>query len=297
MTTGNDDHAARIWDVATGRNLRVLRTHGYIWEAEFSPDGKLVVTAGGPGGARIWNASNGCQVRLLTRGVDLGSDLPGFYEPGVWDARFSPDGTRIVTADAPHLMPDRGLVEVWDVSSGRSESIMRSNARVSAADFSPDGKLVLAQDYTGAVMPELWDVASGRKLRTFSGRHAVFSPDGRLVATTVSGGVQLWDVATGRKGRSFPGFNPVFSPNGALVVTHEGEPVQTSDGGISVLRAGKTAQLWDVARGTRLHTLSGHTARTMFSANGKLLVSISEGTPVPARVAARPRPASTSKRL
>ena len=54
--------------------------------AAFSPDGTLVVTAGGGGTARVWEASTGQDVAEL-RG-HLGR---------VTSAAFSPDGTRVVT--------------------------------------------------------------------------------------------------------------------------------------------------------------------------------------------------------
>ena len=71
-----------------------------------------------------------------------------------------------------------------------------------AVKFSPDGKsLATASCYERDV--RLWDVRSGKLLRSFAGHRLgtnslAFSPDGSLLATGGSDGLlRLWTVATG----------------------------------------------------------------------------------------------------
>jgi WD40 repeat protein len=73
---------------------------------------------------------------------------------------------------------------------------------VGAVAFAPDGRTVLSGSNDSTLM--LWDVATGRRLRTFAGHFApvyavAFSPDGR---TALSGSadrtLMLWDVAVTR---------------------------------------------------------------------------------------------------
>jgi WD40 repeat protein len=81
--------------------------------------------------------------------------------------------------------------------------------RVSSVAFSPDGRFVVtgSQDSTA----KLWDVATGKELRTFGGHsHDVlsvaFSPDGRYVVTgNGDKTARLWDPATGKELRTFAG--------------------------------------------------------------------------------------------
>jgi WD40 repeat protein len=87
LVTASRDRDAILWDVATGKPLRVLRAHfNAVSDARFSPDGRWIVTAG-PRSVGLWSASTGELVRLL-RGP-----------PGPFTAvTFSPDSRMIVAA-------------------------------------------------------------------------------------------------------------------------------------------------------------------------------------------------------
>ena len=68
--TANSDGTARIWDAETGVELRVLEGHNddllhVLYFANFSPDGKRIVTANSDGTARIWDAETGVELRVL----------------------------------------------------------------------------------------------------------------------------------------------------------------------------------------------------------------------------------------
>ena len=85
LVSASRDRDAILWDVASGKALRVLRAHfGPVSDARFSPDGRWIVTAG-PRSVGLWKASTGELVRLL-------EGAPGPYAA----AAFTPDSRTIV---------------------------------------------------------------------------------------------------------------------------------------------------------------------------------------------------------
>jgi WD40 repeat protein len=137
-------------------------------------------------------------------------------------------------------------------------------------EFSRDGRTLVSANFNGTV--KLWDVASGRLLRTLDGHSdvvykGVFSPDEKLLAScSRDGKIGIWDVATGRELRTLSGHTrPVkavaFSPDGNLLAS------ASNDG---------TLRLWDVSSGSQrrsfVHTKSGEVDNSVYS-----LVFISRG--------------------
>jgi WD40 repeat protein len=81
------DADARVWSVATGRHLHRLHGHfGLVRSAEFSPDGRWIVTAG-PATAGLWAASTGKFLAFL-RG----------HRGALRTAVFGPDSRTILTS-------------------------------------------------------------------------------------------------------------------------------------------------------------------------------------------------------
>jgi WD40 repeat protein len=102
-----------------------------VWEAAFSPDGTLLATASRDGTARIWDATTGEALQILTG-----------HTSTIFDLAFSPDGARLATAgyDAE--------VRVWDVTSGQELLVLSGHTSgVNTVAFSLDGtQLITASD-------------------------------------------------------------------------------------------------------------------------------------------------------
>jgi len=79
-----------------------MRHEGAVNTANFSTDGRRVVTASADRTARVWDAESGKSVSEPMR-----------HEGAVNTANFSTDGRRVVTASA-----DR-TARVWDAESGK----------------------------------------------------------------------------------------------------------------------------------------------------------------------------------
>lgn len=223
----------------------------------FSPDGKMLVSAGADATIRVWEAASG---KLLRKDAvdyhDLHSFTPLALSPGGKILAFGV-GSRI---------------RFWDVTAGRNtreivndEDQMRATS-VGALGFSPDGKTLATVDWPGKTL-RLWETATGRKLLTIERPEQTFSSvafahDGKTLA---SGRAGLWQTATG---------NELGPP---LTRAEVSAPVVFSpDDKVLAVGAEEAILLADVATGKRLHELRGHTgpvSSLVFTRDGKTLIS------------------------
>ncbi len=161
---------------------------GSVNAMAFSPDGGTLVAAGYDTDIRVWDVKTG-KLKHLVEEMPL----------AMFDMVFSPDGKHLATAGA-----DR-IIYLWDTKSWKvARKIVGQPETVQRIRFSPDGtKLVSGGmnelSFASPVKVILWDVASGRPLKTWGAEHMVqglaFSPDGRRVAVADgSNNVMLWAV-------------------------------------------------------------------------------------------------------
>jgi WD40 repeat protein len=172
VLTASHDKTVRLWDAATGKELRKFEGHGgAINSASFSPDGKLILTAANYDDiVGIWDVTTGNirhRLKLSRRDNDV-------------DASFSPDGKLIATVS--------GDVNVWDVTTGKI--LNKSNVRAhldGPVSFSPDSKFVLAEQwYVFDVTLTIQHVFNLKEDQLQNIRSVSFFPDGKLAI--ISGG-------------------------------------------------------------------------------------------------------------
>jgi WD40 repeat protein len=179
------DATVRLWDVAGGRELRVLKTGNEApTSVAFSPDGKTLV-ASVEGAILLLDPESGKEVRRLH-----GPKLP------LYSVAYSPDGNSLAAA-CGHA------IRLWEVSSGKERFAPAAEHlhQLDSIALSPDGK-TLATASLWDKTTWLWDAASGKPLRgldTEGDQAAAFSTDGKTLAAGGWTTVRLWDPESGRE--------------------------------------------------------------------------------------------------
>ena len=161
---GNKNPRLTLRELATGRALRNLEgveliDDSFLDVAEFSPDGKSVLTACASNRERtnhiirLFDVGTGREIRQLGEQNNL-AKIGG----------FSADGSLALTFG---FFGDRACV--WDVATGKQVQVIKNSADPHteyAALLSLDGKSVLTLGGSGRRL-SLWDVQTGRCLREF----------------------------------------------------------------------------------------------------------------------------------
>jgi tetratricopeptide (TPR) repeat protein len=119
---------------------------------------------------------------------------PMCHERPVYSARFSPEGTRVVTTSGDNS------AQVWDPATGKAISEpMRHEGRVHSAQFSRDGTRVVTASLDGSA--RVWDATTGKPISEPM-RHesyvnsAEFSPDGHwVVPASGDGTTRVWEIS------------------------------------------------------------------------------------------------------
>lgn len=191
-----EDINARLWDVATGEEVRRIhfRPPGggdWVWKkggavngfpgwASLSPDGKTLAVGLDDGTVPLYDLATGVETARLRRPDDRIEYLV-----------FAPDG-KLATVE-----PMRRRVHLWDVSTAKPACKMQlDKMEMRWLAVSPDDKsLALCCEKEGQV--RLLEAATGRLRRQFAVKGLftlAFSPKGSVLATAdMSGDVQLWD--------------------------------------------------------------------------------------------------------
>ena len=181
--SGSSDNTLKLWEVATGREIRTLIGHSSpVTAVSFSPDDRFALSGSGDGRLIQWEVATGHKVRThrgFLRRVD--------------QVAFSPDGQTAVS-----LSTDKGMM-IWKFSkrsiSPQFQTFPMSFRRTyrqhwtGPAAITPDGRYAISANYGNSL--KLWEISSGRTIQKFKGAKsdrfytptvyaAAVSPDGRF---------------------------------------------------------------------------------------------------------------------
>jgi WD40 repeat protein len=226
LAAGNG-HWVQIWDGPSGLPAVQCKGHtGKVNSVVFSPDDKTVISGSDDQTVRFWKVATGKEERD-----------PLSFNESVYFVGNVPGSKTLVTQEW------RGEIRYWDVVKGVQVRNYNPQGGYRPA-FSPNGKTFACggKDWCSI---GLYDVVTGKELRTFKGHGSgfftvAFSPDGKTLASGSSiGAIRLWDVASGKE----------KSPD----LGHEGLSGFGFSADGKILAAGSIggAHLWDVKTGKR----------------------------------------------
>ena len=253
--SGSIDATIRVWDVATGRCVKVLQGHNRSVTCIVCDrtDGHWALSGSYDCTLRLWNVENGVCIREFVG-----------HQGYVYSVCVSRDGRWIVSGS------DDKTARVWELRTGRCVRVFTGHTGgIRAVTLSPDGQWLATGSYDTKIiwddetkrggrlpgakekMLRLWHFPTGKCVWILEGhtsgvQSVAFSEDGRrLVSWSDDGTVRVWGVETGRCVETIrAGKEGVLSTDGRWIVSHG---------------KGHSLHLWDLMSQKCECVLEGHT--------------------------------------
>ncbi|WP_294533365.1 hypothetical protein [uncultured Rhodoblastus sp.] len=188
---------------------------------------------------------------------------------------FSPDGERIVTTstDKPNLSSDDPTARVWNIKDKSLISELKLQSRATSSVFSPDGRLVAT---SGDVEAVVWNPDNGKLVRSFkplNAQHPSFHGAVESAVFDRSGGRLL----VGSEDYNAYLFDVETGRQIRDFIGHQGNVLSAAfspDGArIITTSADADARIWETTTGTVLHVLNG-VESAAFSPDGRSVATV-----------------------
>jgi WD40 repeat protein/serine/threonine protein kinase len=247
---GPKPYVVKVWDTQTGQNALTFRESQPIFYIAFSPDGRWLALGIKDGAVKLWDTRTGQAIGLVgkhhgeVRGLMFrhdGKRLASASRDGtvkIWDvtrAWFPVHGLwphAGCTALVPLSAGVQMLMAWWMETNGPQPLLtIPGDAGYLCVTYSPDGRRLLTVCGHGQLT--LREAETGQPVHTVGGQwsgqaggsSAVFSPDGRWVASSAEDcTVKVWESATlvqkhSFRGHTAPSQSLAFSPDGRRLVS------------------------------------------------------------------------------
>ena len=281
VSGGRYDNTVKLWDAATGQELRTFTGHSQpIESVAFSPTGDMIASVSGDQVVMLWDVSTGANLRILDESLNI-------EESSYNQILFSPDGKKILIGySSDNRVGADSIEKLWNVSTGESlqwKSSATELDAISISDLSDDWQLsAIPKDKNNI---EVFSIETGKVINTLKSHESEIisidiSDDKKFLASLDSGNTLiLWDLKTGiAKNRIKIASNKEnskfvrFSPNGQMIVSYfEGREQQgnynfeaavwIAASGVEIAKIpNQTGQLSDVGfspDGEKMFTLTG----------------------------------------
>jgi WD40 repeat protein len=253
------DHSVRTWDLQTGRQIATMLGHQKcVEDVTFSPNGRFVASASLDGTARIWEASNGRELRKLVQGGERGA---------LGHVAFSTGGSRILTASID------GSIKVWDTASGQEVAVLNGHTRsLVKAIYSRSGDRIVSASLDKTA--RIWDSTSFTATNiigetTGSVNSAIYSRDGSRILTVSTDGTAKLREAPSLKLLSTIANKEYYFRK--ATISSDARRIATID-------TDNVSSLWDSESGKRLVSLNDSSSleAIAFSSDGSKLAVVKE---------------------
>lgn len=218
----NELYPIWLYDLKSGKLIRKFEGEShqaYVNSVAISPDNRYAASGSRDYTIKLWDMNTGMEIRTL-------EGHSRFVESVV----FSRDGKYLLSGASD------GTLRVWDIGTGE-EARSFDTKSLTHSDFfsitlSANGKNVLSASTFRPLI--LWDYSKRKKTLSFKPtggvmRHIpiVFSPDGRFVATGLSGEtIKLWDLEKNEEVASLISFDDgewvAMTPEGYFNISSNG---------------------------------------------------------------------------
>jgi WD40 repeat protein len=149
LASGSDDCSVRLWDITTGRCLKIFEGHNRgVRSVAFSQNGQILASGSDDRTIRIWNVKTGRCLKVLEGHSDW-----------VWSVALSPDSITLASGSQDQM------VRLWNIETGRCVRILQGHTHwIRSVAFNPDGEILASGSPDETI--KLWEVNTGRCRKT-----------------------------------------------------------------------------------------------------------------------------------
>ncbi|MCL4207060.1 MAG: DUF1080 domain-containing protein [Pirellulaceae bacterium] len=225
LAAGDEGGEVRLWDTASGQEIKRLPIGKSVFELAFHPQGRMLAAGGWrrgeAGTVHIWTVPDGQSVKSF-------SNQAGLRKP----MTFSRDGLTLFSSNT------EGEIVLWDVDTAAERGRLPGHgAVVTCLATSPNGQLLASGGRDRSV--RVWEIATRQQRQSFSytvnpgdvtadinfvgfypdSRHVVFGAKADLIKGDISSGSRVW---SGRR-HIFSANRGTISPDAQYVLSSGGE--------------------------------------------------------------------------